>query len=49
MKKIYTSPAIEIETIEVEQGIAISSGADFFMFDAAQSTFEEANDGAVIW
>ncbi len=25
MKKIYTSPAIEMEIIEVEQGIALST------------------------
>ncbi len=49
MKKIYTSPAIEIETIEVEQGIAMSGGADLFMFDAELSTFGEYKDDAVIW
>lgn len=49
MKKIYTSPAIEIENIEVEQGIAISGGADLFMFDAEQSTFGEYENDAVIW
>ena len=45
MKKIYTSPAIEIETIEVEQGIALSPASmDMSAWDMLQdATYTETD------
>ena len=47
MKKIYTSPAIEIENIEVEQGIAMSFQVATFGF-GDDVTFTDAEED-VIW
>ena len=54
MKKIYTSPAIEIENIEVEQGIALSDGVfhlggENSIFDLTGAEYEDYNNGAAIW
>ena len=47
MKKIYTSPAIEIENIEVEQGIAMSVISDSFSIQGY--TFDDENDYSGMW
>ena len=53
MKKNYTSPAIETTEILVEQGIAQSAFTPFAtsgdVFDLSGATWEEENEGAVIW
>ena len=45
MKKNYTSPAIEIEKIEVEQGIAISVVSDGFTVGG----YDEQEDLSDMW
>lgn len=51
MKKNYTSPAIEMEIIAVEQGIALSDRIlESNVFDLGEEAkYEEYNGGAAIW
>ena len=44
MKKNYTSPAIQMENIEVEQGIAMSITPDFTV-----GGFDEQEDLSDMW
>jgi hypothetical protein len=46
-KKTYTEPAIYIEDVVVENGIAVSEVYPTFNF--GDVTYEEANDGESIW
>lgn len=47
MKKQYTQPELYIENVVVESGIALSTLEDNFGF--GDVTFEEANEGEIIW